>query len=396
MMPPLFTKKILALTGFAALIVTGLGWLVLQYGPMAPNRATAASADIADLQASIFGIGTVEAQRSYAIGPTAAGRVRRVLVDVGDTVLAGQLVAEMDPLDLDERATAAQSALQRARYAVDGAAAQVRDSAARHKVAASNAERYASLGKQAFLSAAAVEARQQEAMSTQAGVSAAHAAWDAARQELGRLAAEQAAIGKQRSNLLLSAPVPGIVTARDAEPGTTLVAGQSVLRMIDPGSIRVKARIDQARSSGLRAGLPASVLLHSSPRETFSATVARIELNGDSVTEERLISVSFDQIPQSIMLGELAEITITFPAIASTLAIPNAALRKIGAQDGVWQLHEDRIKFQPVRIGERAPDGRVQVLSGLAKGDRLIVHSERELHEGDKVRIVDSLAQGVK
>ncbi|MDP3843719.1 MAG: efflux RND transporter periplasmic adaptor subunit [Oxalobacteraceae bacterium] len=396
MMPPLFTKKILALTGLAAFIVAGLGWLVLQFGPMAPNRVTAASADIADLQASIFGIGTVEAQRSYAIGPTAAGRVRRVLVDVGDAVRAGQLVAEMDPLDLDERATAAQSALQRARYAVDGAAAQVRDSAARHKVAASNAERYASLGKQAFLSAAAVEARQQEAMSTQAGVSAAHAAWDAARQELGRLAAEQAAIGKQRSNLLLMAPVPGIVTMRDAEPGTTLVAGQSVLRMIDPGSIRVKTRIDQARSGGLRAGLPASVLLRSRPHDTFSATVARIELNGDSVTEERLISVSFDQIPQSIMLGELAEITISFPIIASALTIPNAALRKIGAQDGVWQLHEDRIKFQPVRIGERAPDGRVQVLSGLAKGDRLIVHSERELHEGDKVRIVDSLAQGVK
>lgn len=393
---PHFSKKIIALTGFGALIVTGLGWLLLQYGPMAPNRVTVASADIADLQASIFGIGTVEAQRSYAIGPTAAGRVRHVLVDVGDAVRAGQLVAEMDPLDLDERATAAQSALQRARYAVDGAAAQVRDSAARHKVAASNAERYASLGKQAFLSAAAVEARQQEAMSAQAGVSAAHAAWDAARQELGRLAAEQAAIGKQRSNLLLMAPVPGIVTARDAEPGTTLIAGQSVLRMIDPGSIRVKTRIDQARSSGLRAGLPASVLLRSRPREAFSATVARIELNGDSVTEERLISIRFNQIPQPIMLGELAEVTITLPAIASALTVPNAALRKIGAQDGVWQLHEDRIKFRPLRIGARAPDGRVQVLSGLAKGDRLIVHSERELREGDRVRIVDSLTKGVK
>lgn len=393
---PLFSKKIIVLTGFAALIVTGLGWLVLQYGPMAPNRVTAATADIADLQASIFGIGTVEAQRSYAIGPTAAGRVRRVLVDVGDALQAGQLVAEMDPVDLDERATAAQSALQRARYAVDGAAAQVRDNAARNKVAASNAERYASLGKQAFLSAAAVEAKQQEAMSAQAGVSAARAAWDAARQELGRLAAEQAAIGKQRSNLLLIAPVPGTVTARDAEPGTTLVAGQSVLRMIDPTSIRVKTRIDQARSSGLQTGLPASVLLRSRPRETFSGTIARIELNGDSVTEERLISVDFNQIPQPITLGELAEITISFPTIASALTIPNAALRKIGVQDGVWQLHENRIKFQPIRIGERAPDGKVQVLSGLAKGDRLIVHSESELHEGDRVRIVDSLAKGIK
>lgn len=392
---PLFQKKFV-LAGLAGLIVIGIGWMVLQYGPMAPSRVTAATAEISDLHTSIFGIGTVEAQRSYAIGPTTASRVRRVLVDVGDTVQAGQLIAEMDPVDLVERATAAQSALERARFAVEGAAAQIRDTEARHQVAANNAARYVALGKQAFLSPSAVEAKQQEAMSTQAGVSAARAAWDAARQDLGRLAAEQAAIGKQRSNLLLTAPVAGIVTARDAEPGTTLVAGQSVVRMIDPASIWVKTRIDQARSDGLHTGLPASVLLRSHPHQPFSGTIARIEPNSDSITEERLANVTFQHIPKTITLGELAEITITLPITAAALTIPNAALRKIGGVDGVWQLRDGQLKFQPVRIGKRALDGKVQVLSGLAKGDQLIVHSERELHQGDKVRIVDSLAKGSK
>lgn len=392
---PLLPKKIL-LSGLAVLIVASFGWLVLQHGPMAPKRVTAATAEITDLQSSIFGIGTVEAQRSYAIGPTAASRVQRVLVDTGDTVQAGQLVAEMDPVDLDERATAARSALQRARYAVEGAVAQLHDAEARQKLAASNAERYAALGVQAFLSMSAVEAKQQEATSAQAGVFAAHSALDAARQELGRLDAEQAAIGKQRSNLLLRAPVAGIVTARDAEPGSTLVAGQSVLRMIDPASIWVKARIDQARSSGLKAGLLARVILRSRPYTVFSGKIARIELNGDSVTEERLVTVVFDRLPDTFTLGELAEITITLPVIASTLTIPNAALRKVGGQDGVWQLREGRLKFQPVRIGVRALEGKVQVLSGLNKGNQLIVHSERELHAGDKVRIVDSLEKDNK
>ncbi|MGV8894205.1 MAG: biotin/lipoyl-binding protein [Burkholderiaceae bacterium] len=81
---------------------------------MAPSRVTATTAEITDLHTSIFGIGTVEAQRSYVTGPTTASRVKRVLVDVGDSVQAGQLIAEMDPVDLVERATAAQSALQRA------------------------------------------------------------------------------------------------------------------------------------------------------------------------------------------------------------------------------------------------------------------------------------------
>ncbi|MEO6352635.1 MAG: efflux RND transporter periplasmic adaptor subunit [Burkholderiaceae bacterium] len=392
---PLVSKKIV-LIALAGCVVAGAGWLALQHGPLAPNRVTAATADIADLQTSIFGIGTVEARRSYAIGPTAASRVKRVLVDVGDSVQAGQLLAEMDPVDLDERATAAQAALRRAHYAVEGAAAQLRDSAARNKVAASNAARYIALGKQAFLSLSAVEAKQQEALSALAGVSAARAAQDAARQELGRLAAEQAAIGKQRSNLLLRAPVAGIVTARDVEPGSTLVAGQSALRMIDPASIWVKTRIDQARSGPLKAGLTASVLLRSHPHGAFDGTIARIEPNSDSVTEERLVSVTFNQIPPAITLGELAEITITYPVIASALTIPNAALHNIGLQDCVWQLREGRLRFQPIRTGERALNGKVQVLSGLAKGDRVIVHSERELRADDQVSIVDSLAKGVK
>jgi HlyD family secretion protein len=391
----LFSKKFV-LAGLAIVIMSGVGWLAFEHGPMAPNRVTAASAEIVDLQSSVFGIGTVEAQRSYVIGPTAASRVKRMLVDVGDAVQAGQLLAEMDPVDLDDRAAAAQAALQKARYAIAGASAQLRDTEARNAVAASKAERYVALGKQKFLSPTAVEAQQQEALSAQAGVSAARAGQDAARQELGRLAAEQAAIGKQRSNLLLRAPVAGIVTARDAEPGSTLVAGQSALRMIDPASIWVKTRIDQARSSGLKAGLPASVLLRSRPHDAFSGTIARIELNSDSVTEERLVSVAFKQIPSAIPLGELAEITIFFPPIPQALTVPNAALRKIGTQDGVWQLRQGRLKFQPIRIGERALNGKVQVLSGLVKGDQVIVHSERELHEGDKVSIVDALAKGAK
>ena len=392
---PLFSKKFV-LAGLAIAIMSGVGWLAFEHGPMAPNRVTAASAEIADLQSSVFGIGTVEAQRSYVIGPTAASRVKRMLVDVGDAVQAGQLLAEMDPVDLDDRAAAAQAALQKARYAIEGASAQLRDTEARNAVAASKSERYVALGKQKFLSPTAVEAQQQEALSAQAGVSAARAGQDAARQELGRLAAEQAAIGKQRSNLLLRAPVAGIVTARDAEPGSTLVAGQSALRMIDPASIWVKTRIDQARSGGLKTGLPASVLLRSRPHDAFSGTIARIELNGDSVTEERLVSVAFKQIPSAIPLGELAEITIFFPPIPQALTVPNAALRKIGTQDGVWQLRQGRLKFQPIRIGERALNGKVQVLAGLAKGDQVIVHSERELHEGDKVSIVDALAKGAK
>ena len=79
------------------------------------------------LTPALFGIGTVEARRSYLIGPTTAGRVRKVAVDVGDTVKAGQLLAEMDPVDLDERLAALDASIARAGSAAAAVEAQRKD-----------------------------------------------------------------------------------------------------------------------------------------------------------------------------------------------------------------------------------------------------------------------------
>ena len=102
-----------------ALLLT-LGWVATQSGPLAPIQVTVAPVVLGDVSPALFGIGTVEARRAYLIGPTSAGRVRRVLVDVGDTVTAGQLLAEMEPVDLDTRVAAAVAAAERGRSTVDG------------------------------------------------------------------------------------------------------------------------------------------------------------------------------------------------------------------------------------------------------------------------------------
>ncbi|MBS1137741.1 MAG: secretion protein HlyD, partial [Proteobacteria bacterium] len=97
------SRRALLLGAFALLFLAGFVWVVATQGPLAPVRVTLAKADVTTLSRSLFGIGTVEARRSYAIGPTVAGRVARVLVDQGDAVAAGQLLAEMDPVDLEAR-----------------------------------------------------------------------------------------------------------------------------------------------------------------------------------------------------------------------------------------------------------------------------------------------------
>ncbi len=274
----------LGLGGLAVLLLAALGFVVMRSGPLAPTRVTVARAQVGSLSPSLFGIGTVEARRSYLIGPTVAGRVSKVLVDVGDTVAASQLLAEMDPVDLDERATALEASVARASSVVAAAQSQQRDAQARSDLAAATARRYVALGAQQFMSAGAVEAKQQEQASADAALAAAGANLAAARQDIQRLAAERAGLRQQRDNVRLLAPAAGVVISRDAEAGSTVVAGQAVLRLIDPASLWIRVRLDQARSGGLAVGLPASIELRSKPGARLSGKVARVEATSDSIT----------------------------------------------------------------------------------------------------------------
>lgn len=383
-------RLVLGLLGLG--LAAAMVFVVMRSGPLAPTRVTVVQAAEGRLTPALFGIGTVEARRSYLIGPTVAGRVRAVAVDVGDRVQAGQLLAEMDPVDLDERMAALDASVARAGSAIAAADAQRRDALARKELAAVNARRYVELGAQNFISTGAVEARLQEQSSADAVVSAAVANLAAARQDQQRLAAERAGLRQQRANVRLLAPADGVVTSREAEPGSTVVAGQAVLRVIEPSSLWVRVRLDQGRSAGLVAGLPAQVVLRSNPGLPVAGKVARVEAVSDSVTEERVAQVSLDQPPASLSVGELAEVTVTLPSTGTTVLLPNAAIKRVQARTGVWTIDTGGLRFAPVRLGQTSLDGQVQVLDGIQPGATVVVHSEKDLDAKSRITVVDALA----
>ncbi len=390
-MKSLFNRRnAFILAGIA--LLAGFVWVMARSGPLAPLRVTVAQVARADLAPALFGIGVVEARRSYLVGPTSAGRVRRVAVDVGEAVSAGQLLAEMDPVDLDQRLSATGAAAARAAKAIDTAAAQLSDSVARREVAAANARRYDDLGKKGFVSSSVTEGKSQELKSASAQVTAAEAGLSGARQDLARLNAEREGAQQQRANLRLLAPADGVVTARDAEPGSTVVAGQGVLRMVAADSLWIRLRLDQQRSAGLQVGLPAEIVLRSQPGRVLAGKVARIEMLSDSVTEERIAQVSFDALPKDVSIGEMSEITLRLPGIRQALVVPSAALRQRDGKTGVWVHAGDKLRFVAVKPGSSGADGRVQILDGLKEGDAVIVHSEREIGEQSRIRVVTALA----
>lgn len=385
-------RRMLALLAVVVPLLALLIYVALRSGPLAPIPVTATTVESRSIAPALFGIGTVEARFTYRIGPTVAGRIKRVEVQVGEMVQAGQLLGEMDPVDLDNRIAAQDAALKRSGSVVLAAEAQVRETLARKSYAENQASRYEQLLKVRAVSEEAVEGKLQERQVTEASFAAARANLDAASQETARIHAERGGLIQQRANLRLIAPVRGLVAARNADPGTTVVAGQSVVEVIDPASLWINVRFDQLHVSGLRTGLPVQIVLRSQEGIRFAGRVLRVEPMADAVTEETLAKVIFDELPKRLPpIGELAEVTVAMSALPETPVLPNASVQRAAGRLGVWLIEEDKLRFAPIKVGATDLDGRVQIIEGIKAGERVVVYSQRALGPRSRVKIVERL-----
>lgn len=385
-------NRTLALVAVLVPLLALFVYVGLRSGPLAPVPVTVTTVENGAIAPALFGIGTVEARYTYKIGPTVAGRIKRVEVQVGDRVRAGQLLGEMDPVDLDDRISAQEATLKRAQAVALAAEAQVQEASARKIYAETQARRYEQLLQARSVSEQAVEVKRQEHQVAQASFAAARANLDAARQESARIRADREGLIQQRANLHLVAPVDGLVVARDADPGTTIVAGQAVVEMIEPQSLWINVRFDQLNSSGLRAGLSALIVLRSQAGHTIAGQVLRVEPLADAVTEETLAKVVFDILPEPPPpIGELAEVTVAMSPLPPVPVVPNASVQRVDGRLGVWLIEDRDLRFAPVKMGASDLDGRVQILNGLKTGERVVVYSQHALNVRSRVKLVERL-----
>lgn len=384
--------KAVAIAAVLVPVLALLAYVATRSGPLAPVSVTVAEVRQQALAPALFGIGTVEAKALHKIGPTVAGRLLQLQVETGDAVKAGQLLGEMDPVDLDFRLDAQSAAVQRAQASVQAAEAQLVEASARKAYAASQAQRYEQLLAVQSSSEEQLALKRQEAQATAASAQAAQANLVAARQELVRLQAEHGALSRQRQSLKLVSPVNGIVTLRSADPGTTVVAGQQVVEVVESGALWIHTRFDQQQARGLKSGLDAQVALRSLGGQAVAARVARVEPRADAVTEEVLAKIEFqsDAWPP---IGELAEVTVALPPQAERPVIPSASIQRVEGQLGVWLYRDGKQRFQPVQLGVASLDGQVQVLQGLQGGEQVIVYSEKALSANSRIQLVDRIVK---
>lgn len=350
----------------------------LRSGPLAPIAVKTGILESRSITPGLFGIGTVEARYTYKIGPTFAGRVKHLDVDVGDQVKVGQLLGEMDPVDLEQKVRSQKAAFKRAKAALG-------EAQARQNFAKNQKHRYEQLFASRLTSEEIVTTKRQELQIAEAVLSV-------SQEELARIAADRDGMIAQLNNLRLIAPVDGVVVIRNAEPGNTIVAGQSVVEIIDPKSLWINAHFDQISALGLTSGLPVHIVLRSRSGQILDGRVLRVELKADAVTEEMLAKVVFDITPQPLPpIGELAEVTVNLQALPATPVIPNAAIRHQDGKVGVWQIIDDELRFTTVNLGVSDLNGLVQVLDGLDVGDQVVIYSEKALTVHSPIHIVENI-----
>ena len=385
--------KTLALASVVLVLVVLLGYVALRAGPLAPVPITVQTVQVKQIQPALFGIGTVEARVVHKIGPTVAGRIKRVDVQTGDTVKAGQVLGEMDAVDLDDKIAAQEATIKRAQASVLAVEAQTQEVSARRAFAEQQYKRYALLLVSHSVSEEGASIKRQEFDISQASWAAVQANLDASRQELVRARADRDGLLRQRANLRFISPISGIVSRRDADPGTTAVAGQTVVEVIEHGSLWVSVRFDQQRAQGLAAQLPAQVVLRSRASEPLTGRVVRLEPHADAVTEEILAKVELALRPRAMPpIGELAEVTVSLPAQKALPVVPNASVQRVDGRLGVWLLDNEALRFAPIQTGATDLNGQVQILQGLTGGEQLVVYSHKTLGANSRVTVVQQLA----
>lgn len=364
------TRQRWLLLAIAAVLATGgslLAWRLLRTVPVPLAQVTRAA-----VMAQVDGPGTVQARVPVTLSARLTSTVVRVAADVGDSVAAGQVLVVLEARDLAARHDAVLRQQDSMARQVDAAAAAVRKADAELELARLRERRDADLQQQGFVSRASLDASLAGARSAEAALQSAGAALAARRADQAALAQELLVARAQVGYTRLAAPMPGIVIQRLAEPGTTVAPGTPILRLVDPRSLWVATRVDEALVDRVAVGQPATIRLRSG--STVPGRVERIAMQSDAATRELDVHVGFVSAPPRVAIDQEAEVRIDVGR-EEGLAVPAGALTHDDAgRPGVLQVVAGRTRFVPVRFGPGS-EGVVLVRSGLAQGDTVVANA---------------------
>jgi RND family efflux transporter MFP subunit len=301
------------------------------------------------LQLGIKGIGNVNALNIYPITAQTGGRIVQILADEGGWVKKGGLLVVMDGVDLPAQLAIAKANLSKAEFDIKVLDSELANQKARQTLLQLTFNRYKRLSDQGFAARSEFDQAQADLLGIQADMAATGARIKSA--QAARLAASKGvrALREKIGRLKVYAPAAGYVISKEAEVGQNVLPSTPILRVVDPTSLWVEAKIDERLSAQVKPGQKAVITLRSQPGRQYAGVVKRIEAMSDAVTFERTIDIAFAKIPAPFFINEQAQVNISVKQYKNVLKIPLSAVSQQAGKTGLWLKRAGHAHFTAVK-----------------------------------------------
>lgn len=330
-----------------------------------PRAVRVIEAEPQEMLLSAEASGQIEARYTSNVGFLVSGRLISRSVDVGALVKTGDLLAQIDPVDFQNKLQAAQASVTAAQADLDQATPQEL--------------RYRKLLADGFTTQADYDVSVRAVQNAQANLESAQANLRLAQDQL------------KYTQLL--APIDGAVTQTGAESGQVVQAGQMVVQLARLDEREAVFSVSPTRIAYAHPGLPVKVWPQGAPNSAVAGTIREVAPNADPVTGTYTVKVALPNAPESLRLGTIVTGRAEVEGGVMT-RIPSTALLQTGEQPQVWVVTQpdNLVKKIPVTVVRYDTDA-VTVSKGIAKGDLVVVAGVNSLADGQKVALQKVAAQ---
>ena len=322
--------------------------------------------------------GTIEAMEETTIYARVNGYLKGWLVDIGDRVEAGALLAEIETPELDQEEKQAEAVVAQLRAKLLTTEAGV------HLAQSTNA-RYRAAAEQGGISA-------QQLEESQAAVETAQAAVEAARQDIAAGEANLRRLAELTSFAAVHAPFAGTITRRSIENGGLVTAGngtsQALFRLARVDPVRVFVHVPQMYAPAVAAGSPAELVVREYPGRAFHGEVTRSAGALDPSSRTLLTQIEVANGDRALLPGMFVKAKLSLPRGGAAFLIPASSLSVHAEGTQVAIVGPDgRAHFRKVEIV--TDSGSEIAVEGLSGEERIVVHPSERLSEGGAVKVED-------
>ncbi len=317
--------------------------------------------------------GTLSPRQQATVRAQMGGEVQEARVAEGEPVAAGEVLARIAQGSLADAARSAQAAVE---SAGDALALARREAARQRSLLAAGA-----------VSAHDVETAEQQARSAEAGLAQARAQLAAARQQLGEA--------------VVRAPFAGLVSAKLVSSGDVVEPGAALYTIVDPSLLELAATVPAEALGELKVGLAVEFTVSGFPGRTFAGRVSRINPSADPATRQVRVYAELPNVAAAggggtlagprLVSGLYAEGRITSQAHLA-LTLPGEAIDRTMQQPAVEKVVGGRVVRSDVTLGTiDDPTDRVEVKSGVAPGEIVLVGPAKDIPAGTPVAVSPAL-----